>query len=147
MPGHFLAEFEMYVMLAVAQLGDDAYGLAVRKCIETRTGRPVSVGALYTTLARLESKGFVTMSDPDSSSGRRGRPRRYCALTPEGQYATRHSLSMLERMADGVPLDGALEARREGCGRWEDERALQLRRLLPDPLQHLDQHPGQRRPE
>ena len=113
MPDLFLAEFEMYVMLAVAQLGDDAYGLAVRNCIETRAGRPVSVGALYTTLARLESKGFLTMSDPDSTGGRRGRPRRYCQLTAEGQYAMRHSLSMLGRMADGVPLDGTFEARGE----------------------------------
>ena len=108
MPHLFLAEFEMYVMLAVAQLGDDAYGLAVRKCIETRTERPVSVGALYTTLARLESKGLLTLSDPDSGSGRRGRPRRYCALTTEGQAATRHSLSMLGRMAEGVPLEPPL---------------------------------------
>ena len=110
MPDLFLAEFEMYVMLAVAQLGDEAYGLAVRKCIETRTERPVSVGALYTTLARLESKGFLILRDPDATSGRRGRPRRYCALTPEGQRATRHSLSMLGRMAEGVCLETALEA-------------------------------------
>lgn len=109
MPDLFLAEFEMYVMLAVAQLGDEAYGLAVRKCIETRTERPVSVGALYTTLARLESKGLLVLSDPDSSSGRRGRPRRYCSLTPEGQRATSHSLAMLGRMAEGGPLEAALE--------------------------------------
>jgi len=109
MPDLFLAEFEMYVMLAVAQLGDEAYGLAVRKCIETRTGRPVSVGALYTTLARLESKGLLLLSDPETASGRRGRPRRYCTLTPEGQRASRHSLSMLGRMAEGVLLEAALE--------------------------------------
>ena len=65
MPDLFLAEFEMYVMLAVAQLGDEAYGLAVRKCIESKTNRPVSVGALYTTLARLEGKGFLLLQDPD----------------------------------------------------------------------------------
>ncbi len=109
MPELFLAEFEMYVMLAVAQLGDEAYGLAVRKCIESRTNRPVSVGALYTTLARLESKGHLVQRDPDSSSGRRGRPRRYCHLTPEGRRAVQHSLSMLGRMAEGASLETALE--------------------------------------
>jgi DNA-binding PadR family transcriptional regulator len=108
-PNSFLAEFELYVMLAVAQLGDEAFGLAVRKCIESRTGRPVSVGALYTTLARLESKGLLSMQDPDATSGRRGRPRRYCTLTEAGRHATHHSLSMLGRMAEGVQLDPAME--------------------------------------
>jgi DNA-binding PadR family transcriptional regulator len=96
-------------MLAVAQLGDEAYGLAVRKCIESRTSRPVSVGALYTTLARLESKGFLVQCDPDNTSGRRGRPRRYCDLTPAGRQAMQHSISMLGRMAEGVPLVTALD--------------------------------------
>lgn len=108
MPDPFLAEFEMYVMLAVTQLGDEAYGLAIRKCIQSRTDRQVSVGALYTTLARLESKGFLLMKDPEAESGRRGRPRRYCEITEEGRSAVRHSLSMLGRMADGVPLETAL---------------------------------------
>jgi len=107
MPEHFLAEFELYVMLAVAQLGDEAYGLAIRKCIETRTDRQVSVGALYTTLARLEAKGFVEVSQPDRSSGRRGRPRRYSSLTDGGRDAIRHSMSMLGRMADGAPIEVA----------------------------------------
>jgi PadR family transcriptional regulator len=102
MPDHFLAEFELYVMLAVAQLGDEAFGLAIRRCIEDRTGRQVSVGALYTTLARLETKGFVEVGEPDRSSGRRGRPRRYCTLTESGKAAVRHSMSMLGRMADGA---------------------------------------------
>ena len=104
----FLAEFEMYVMLAVTQLGDEAYGLAIRKCIESRTDRQVSVGALYTTLARLEAKGLLVMKDPEADSGRRGRPRRYCDMTEDGRSAVRHSLSMLGRMADGAPLETAL---------------------------------------
>ena len=114
MPDKFLAEFEMYVMLAVAQLEDEAYGLAIRKCIESRTSRPVSVGALYTTLARLESKGFLNQRDPDSSSGRRGRPRRYCDLTAEGRHALQHSVSMLSRMAEGVAMAPAFEGRGDG---------------------------------
>ena len=109
MPDLFLAEFEMYVLLAVAQLGDDAYGLSVRKCIESRTGRPVSVGALYTTMARLASKGYLEMLPPDSGSGRRGRPRRYCSLTAEGRTAVSHSVAMLRRMADGARLDPGWE--------------------------------------
>jgi len=105
LPDAFLAEFEMYVMLAVDQCGDEAYGLAIRQCIESRTGRPVSVGALYTTLARLDAKGYLLLHEPDSGTGRRGRPRRYCEITPEGRLALEHSVSMLARMARGTGLE------------------------------------------
>jgi DNA-binding PadR family transcriptional regulator len=100
----FLAEFELYVMLAVARLGDEAYGVTVRREIEGRTGRPVSVGALYATLARLGDKGMVAfeVSDPRPVPG--GRARKYCRLTPEGRQALEHSTSMLSRMMDGVDL-------------------------------------------
>jgi DNA-binding PadR family transcriptional regulator len=100
----FLAEFELYVMLAVARLGDEDYGVTVRREIEGRTGRPVSVGALYATLARLGDKGMVAfeVSDPRPVPG--GRARKYCRLTPEGRQALEHSTSMLSRMMDGVDL-------------------------------------------
>ncbi len=62
MGGVFLAEFELYVMLAVARLGDEAYGAAMLREITDRTGRPVSIGALYATLGRLEDKGLVHLS-------------------------------------------------------------------------------------
>lgn len=109
MPQLFLAEFEMYVLLAVAQLGHEAYGLAIRKCIEARTGRPVAVGALYTTMARLESKGLLEMREPEQATGKRGRPRRYCSITQTGREAVSHSVEMLNRMADGARLAPSLE--------------------------------------
>lgn len=104
MPGKFLAEFEMYVALAITRLGDRAYGAAVRQEIEARTGRPVSIGALYTTIARLEEKELLVTRAAESESGRRGRPRKYCSLTPAGDEAVRHSMEMLGRMAEGLPL-------------------------------------------
>jgi len=102
-PGKFLAEFELYVMLAIAQLGANAYGAAVRQEIETRTGRPVSIGALYATLARLEAKGLLTLRT-SRASGQRGRARRYGRLTPAGDTALRHSATMLGRMMHGLQL-------------------------------------------
>lgn len=102
MPGKFLAEFELYVVLAIARLGDEAYGAAVRQEIESRTGRPVSIGALYTTIARLEEKRFLLSRLGESEPGQRGRPRKYCQLTPEGEEVLRHSLEMLGRMAEGL---------------------------------------------
>ena len=104
MPEGFLPEFEMYVLLAVAQLGDEAYGLAIRRRIEARTGRQVSVGALYTTLARLEAKDYVQLAEPETNRGQRGRPRRYCSMTAAGRRALEHSVSMLGRMVDGASL-------------------------------------------
>ena len=110
MPGKFLAEFELYVMLAVARLGAEAYGASIRREIEERTGRPVSVGALYATLGRLGDKGYLdfTLSDPTPVQG--GRARKYCRLSDDGEKALAHSTEMLERMMDGVrlqPGDGA----------------------------------------
>lgn len=102
MTGKFLPEFELYVMLAVARLGDEAYGAAMRREIEERTGRPVSIGALYATLSRLEEKGLVAMKAAAPEPGRRGRPRKYCRLTPAGEEAARHSADMLRRMMEGV---------------------------------------------
>lgn len=104
MTDRFLAEFELYVLLAVAQTGEEAYGVSIRRCIEDRTGRSVAVGALYTTLSRLENKGFLEFDVSTKAEGRRGRPRRYCSLTEAGHEAVSHSLSMIDRMAEGVAL-------------------------------------------
>jgi PadR family transcriptional regulator PadR len=106
MPDRFLAEFELYVMLAIARLGDDAYGASIRREIEQRTARPVSVGALYATLGRLGDKGLLRfrISDPEPTRG--GRARRYCGLTRAGKAALEHSMEKLNRMMEGVTVTG-----------------------------------------
>jgi PadR family transcriptional regulator PadR len=103
MAGKFLPEFELYLMLAVARLGEGAYGAAMRREIEECTGRPVSIGALYATLGRLEEKGLVSVHPSEPEPGQRGRPRKYCRLTAEGEAALRHSTEMLTRMMRGAP--------------------------------------------
>lgn len=110
MSPRFLAEFELYIMLAIARLGDDAYGASIRREIEERTGRPVSVGALYATMGRLGDKGLLDfeVSAPDPVPG--GRSRKYAQLTPDGQEALSHSAEMLRRMMDGLePALGGAE--------------------------------------
>jgi len=99
--GELLGEFELYVMLALAHLGDEAYGMAIRLEIERRTGRDAVIGAVYATLARLEAKGLVRhrLSDPLPVQG--GRARKYFNLTAAGERALSHSTAMLARMMRG----------------------------------------------
>jgi DNA-binding PadR family transcriptional regulator len=99
--GDFVGEFELYVMLAIAHLGDEAYGIAMRQEIEDRTGRDVAIGAVYATRGRLDDKGLVrfAMSKPEPVPG--GRARKYYSLTPAGERALSHSTSMMSRMMAG----------------------------------------------
>jgi len=94
----FLGEFEIYVLLALSQLDDQAYGNAIRREIERRTGREIAVGAVYATLGRLEDKGLVRhrLSKAEPVPG--GRARKVFRLTDDGGRALRHSTRMLVRM-------------------------------------------------
>jgi DNA-binding PadR family transcriptional regulator len=102
--GDFIGEFELYVLLAIVHLGDEAYGISIRNEIESRTGREIAIGALYATLGRLKDKELVafSLSDPEPVAG--GRARKHYRLTPAGQRAVRHSTTMLTRMMAGANL-------------------------------------------
>jgi len=99
--GEFLGEFEIYVMLALAHLRAEAYGVTIRQEIERRTGRAVAIGAVYATLSRLQDKGLVDheLSAPLPVQG--GRARKYFSLTGDGERALAHAASMLTRMMQG----------------------------------------------
>jgi DNA-binding PadR family transcriptional regulator len=101
---HYLGDFEQVVLLAVAQLGDDGYGTTIRHEIERRTGREVSVGAVYATLARLEEKGLVASWYGEPTAKRGGRSKRHYRLEPAGAEALKSTRRMLESMWDGVDL-------------------------------------------
>lgn len=100
-----LGEFEQLVLLAIVQLGVDAYGMTIRRQIEERTGRSISIGALYTALDRLERKGYVasTMTEPTPQRG--GRAKRMFRLQRTGAAALRRSRDTLARMWAGVSQD------------------------------------------
>ena len=111
--GDHLAELEVYVMLAIAQLGDDAaYGVTIRQEIETRTGRPVAIGAVYATLGRLHDKGFVSFSFSDPDPVRGGRSRKLVSLSTLGRRALAHTVSSFTRMTEGLVLRPVPGARR-----------------------------------
>lgn len=92
------------MLLALAHLGKDAYGMTVRRAIESRTGRDVAIGAVYGTLDRLERKGLVESRLDEGGSERSGRARRFVELTREGADALRRSRAMHDRMWRGVDL-------------------------------------------
>lgn len=102
-----LGAFEQLILFSVLQLEDSAYGVSVRENIEDRTGRTISIGAIYTTLGRLEERGLVK-SRSEEPSGRPGRPRKYYALTAEGARDLRDSYASIQSIAGGLVarLDG-----------------------------------------
>ena len=97
-----LGEFEQLVLLAIAQLRGEAYGVPIVDEIERRTGRSVARAAVYVTLRRLEEKGFVAswMSDPTPERG--GKARRYVTLEAEGARALREARRAADRMWRGL---------------------------------------------
>ena len=102
--GQFLGEFEQVVLLAIARLKGNGYGAVIRHEVEHRARRPVTVGALYSTLDRLEAKGYVVAREGATAPDRGGRPKRFFALHPAGAVALEASRCMLERMWEDVEL-------------------------------------------
>jgi PadR family transcriptional regulator PadR len=105
-----LGEFEQIVLLAVLRLGDNAYGVPIRLDIEKRTGRRVTVGALYATLDRLEAKGYVHSWFADPTPQRGGRSKRYFKLLAHGVKALAESKTALDSMWRGIRLSGETNA-------------------------------------
>ena len=104
-----LGQFELTVLLAVARLGDDAYGLAVRRDVSTRRGRDYSIGAVYTTLQRLEDKGLLRSRTTDPLPVRGGRSRRQFKLTANGTRAMREAARVAASVWAGIPSTIRLE--------------------------------------
>lgn len=98
----YLGEFEHLLLLTVLRLGADAYGLDIARDLESRAGRSVSRGALYTSLDRLEDKGMVRWKVATGSAAREGLPRRLYTLTPAGVTALRAARATLRRMWRGI---------------------------------------------
>ncbi len=98
-----LGEFEEVVMLTVAILYENAYGVSIKKEIESRLGRGVSVGALQSALKRLEEKGYLASQDKDATQERAGRPKRYFKLTSLGKQAMQYTKETRNSLWDAIP--------------------------------------------
>jgi DNA-binding PadR family transcriptional regulator len=93
-----IGSLELAILLTVARLGEDAYGLGIRRDVSARLNRDYSVGAVYTTLERLEEKGLVRSYKTEPLPTRGGRSRRQFKVTASGQRAIRQA----ERVANQV---------------------------------------------
>lgn len=102
MPENSLGSLEHIVLLAVMRLGSDAYGMTVRREIENTTGRNISIGAVYATLMRLESKGFIKSHSGEPTPERGGRAKRYFRMTIHGEAVLRNTHEVIQKMSAGL---------------------------------------------
>jgi PadR family transcriptional regulator PadR len=98
----YLGEFEQLVLLALARLGDDAYGVTIRDTLRERAGREVSFGAIYSTLRRLEAKGLVSSALGEPEPIRGGRAKKFVAILPRGRAALAEAQRAFKRMSEGL---------------------------------------------
>ena len=94
-----LGEFEYVLLTAAAGLGEGAYGAAIREEIEKVAGRKCSIGALYTTIERLEKKGMLRTWMGEATAQRGGRAKRMVRVTPEGVQAAREFYEAMMRVS------------------------------------------------
>lgn len=99
-----LGEFEQIVLLTLVRLGDDAYGMSVRASIHELISRDVSIGAIYTTLERLQSKGFVKSRMGEATAKRGGRAKKYFIVTSSGRKALNQFRANLEILWEGIQI-------------------------------------------
>src|SRR5277367_5720229 len=97
-----LGEFEYLLITAAARLGDDAYGAAIREEIEATTERKCSIGALYTTVDRLETKGLVETWMGPATPQRGGRAKRMVRVTAKGVDAAKDFYDAVTRVSRGA---------------------------------------------
>ncbi len=103
MKGSYLGEFEEIVLLLVAMLGDEAFGLQIRNEFMSQTGRSAAIGAVHSALSRLEEKGFLESRIGDSSGERGGRPKRIFSVTSAGKSALEHSKDLRNNLWNQIP--------------------------------------------
>ncbi|HET6543251.1 MAG TPA: PadR family transcriptional regulator [Chryseolinea sp.] len=98
-----LGEFEEIVILTIAILYKEAYGVAIKQEIESRLSRNVSMGAMHTALVRLEDKGYVKSFKGEETDERMGRPRRYYQITALGKKAMEYSKDTRNELWRAIP--------------------------------------------
>jgi DNA-binding PadR family transcriptional regulator len=100
--GELLGSLEYLVLLALVHLKANAYGMTVRREIEERTGRSLSIGAIYATLERLQAKGYVHSFVGEPTAERGGRAKRMFSIEADGLQALRTTQDAMQKMTAGL---------------------------------------------
>jgi len=103
MKKYHLGEFEEIVILTIGILYKEAYGVSIKKEIESRLSRGVSMGALHTALVRLEDKGYIKSFSGEATEERAGRPKKYFQITALGKRAMAYSKDTREELWRAIP--------------------------------------------
>src|SRR5258708_17048111 len=98
-----LGEFEEIVILTIGVLYKEAYGVSIKKEIESRLSRNVSMGALHTALVRLEDKAYIKSFDGEATEERAGRPRKYFQITALGKKAMEYPKGTRDQLWRAIP--------------------------------------------
>ncbi|WP_420315764.1 PadR family transcriptional regulator [Ekhidna sp.] len=98
-----LGEFEEIVLLTVAVLHEDAYGVSIKEDIETRLNRKVSVSALQTALRRMEKKDYLKSSFGEATAIRGGKRKRYFKVTKTGKAALDYAKETRMKLWKAIP--------------------------------------------
>lgn len=96
----YLGEFEQLLLLALLRLGPEAGTPAIRDAVAEGSRRTIWLGAVFTTLERLEAKGLVSSGLVEPDGG--GRRRRTWTLAPAGEAALSHAYDTWTRMTRGL---------------------------------------------
>ncbi|MEM6816065.1 MAG: helix-turn-helix transcriptional regulator [Bacteroidota bacterium] len=99
----YIGELEEVIMLTIGILEDGAYGLAIKREIDKRLNRKVSMGAMHTGLYRLEKKGYLTSRLGEATSIRGGKPKRYFTVTMHGQQVLKETMDDRKKLWQSIP--------------------------------------------
>lgn len=100
-----VGEFELLVLLALARLGNGAYGAAIRRELREHGGRDASAGSVHMTLSRLEAKKMIVSYVGNPSPQRGGRRRRHYLIDTDGQRALGRAYRTILKMAEGIEAE------------------------------------------
>ena len=98
----FIGEFEELVLLTIANLADAAYGVAILNDISERANRKLSIGALHSTLTRLEEKGYIVSHLGEPTNERGGRRKRYFELTDSAKVELSNMKALRDQLWAGA---------------------------------------------
>jgi PadR family transcriptional regulator, regulatory protein PadR len=105
----YLGELEELVLLTIAVLEQEAYGVAIQKSIEERSNRSITIGALHSTITRLEEKGYLKSWVGGATKERGGRSKRYYEITQAGKKAVAETKSVRDELWDLSKIKLALK--------------------------------------